>query len=338
MYPALQFWKTLVLSRHLKATPPPFHGYGWLANLLHAKKIIYVHYWFHKLTYIMLSWRYLRVVQLAWKSFPLINVSREYYLLLMTDTLYEHWWHTVTKLYWVHKLVEVLICHNNKVVVSNLSWEYCSLLITCVHSIYVVQLAWKSFPLINASWEYYLLLMTDTPHEHWWHTVTKLYWFINWLICHNKEVVSNLSWEHYCSLLITCVLLTSTAGSLMNLLQQVGTAYQCLHGYDLATSLRCFRSLPPRHRSSAWCLSHMARVYHSGERYREAAKLFREVHSIDPHRQDGVCKSDLLVLSRYFLIFGACDLCKSWRLCFLKYTLRVVILISPHCVDIRTIS
>ena len=200
MYPALQFWKTLVLSRHLKATPPPtFHGYGWLANLLHAKKIIYVHYWFHKLTYIMLSWRYLRVVQLAWKSFPLINVSREYYLLLMTDTLHEHWWHTVTKLYWVHKLVEVLICHNNKVVVSNLSWEYCSLLITCVHSIYVVQLAWKSFPLINASWDYYLLLMADTPHEHWWHTVTKLYWFINWLICHNKEVVSNLSWEYYCS-------------------------------------------------------------------------------------------------------------------------------------------
>ncbi|CAI8035891.1 Cell division cycle protein 27 homolog [Geodia barretti] len=80
----------------------------------------------------------------------------------------------------------------------------------------------------------------------------------------------------------------ASIGSLMNLLQQVGTAYQCLHGYDLATSLRCFRSLPPRHRSSAWCLSHMARVYHSGERYREAAKLFREVHSIDPHRQDGM--------------------------------------------------
>lgn len=73
----------------------------------------------------------------------------------------------------------------------------------------------------------------------------------------------------------------------MKLLQQAGVAYQCLHGYDLVTSLRCFRSLPPRHRSSAWCLSHMARAYHAGERYREAAKLFREVHSMDPHRQDG---------------------------------------------------
>lgn len=73
----------------------------------------------------------------------------------------------------------------------------------------------------------------------------------------------------------------------MSLLQQAGAAYQCLHSYDLVTSLRCFRSLPPRHRSSAWCLSHMARAYHIGERYRDAAKLFREVHSMDPHRQDG---------------------------------------------------
>ena len=80
---------------------------------------------------------------------------------------------------------------------------------------------------------------------------------------------------------------TVAVGALMTLLQQTGTAFQCLHGYNLATSLRCFRSLPSRHCGSAWCLSHMARAYHSSERYREAAQLFREVHSIDPHRQDG---------------------------------------------------
>lgn len=74
----------------------------------------------------------------------------------------------------------------------------------------------------------------------------------------------------------------------MKLFQQAGTAYQCLQNYDLVTSLHCFRSLPPRHRSSAWCLSQMARAYHAGERYREAAKLFREVHAMDPHRQDGM--------------------------------------------------
>ena len=74
----------------------------------------------------------------------------------------------------------------------------------------------------------------------------------------------------------------------MKLLQQIGAAYQCLHSYDLVTSLRSFRSLPPRHRCSAWCLGHMARAYHAGERYREAAKLFRDVHCIDPHRQDGM--------------------------------------------------
>lgn len=78
----------------------------------------------------------------------------------------------------------------------------------------------------------------------------------------------------------------------MGLLQQIGAAYQCLKNYDLVTSLRHFRSLPPRHRCSAWCLSHMASAYHVGERYKEAAKLFREVHSMDPHRQDGrgVCQ------------------------------------------------
>lgn len=89
-----------------------------------------------------------------------------------------------------------------------------------------------------------------------------------------------------------------TAGALMHLLQQVGTAYQYLHGYDLATSLRCFRSLPPRHRGSAWCLTQMARAYHCGERYCQAAKLFREVHSMDPHRQDGMG-----TLTGYFYTF-----------------------------------
>ena len=74
----------------------------------------------------------------------------------------------------------------------------------------------------------------------------------------------------------------------MRLLQHVGAAYQCLRGYDLVNSLRCFRALPPRHRCSAWSLSHMARAYHTGERFREAAKLFREVHTMDPHRLDGI--------------------------------------------------
>ena len=90
----------------------------------------------------------------------------------------------------------------------------------------------------------------------------------------------------------------------MKLLQQAGTAYQCLHNYDLVTSLRCFRSLPPRHCGSAWCLSLMARAYHAGERYREAAKLFREVHSMEPHRQDGgwwVCAYVLVGKKKNFL-------------------------------------
>lgn len=76
--------------------------------------------------------------------------------------------------------------------------------------------------------------------------------------------------------------------ALMQLLQAIGASYKALHSYDLLRAVKLFQSLPANHFNTPWVMSQVGKAYFAGEKFKEAAKAFEEVHLMDPHRQEGM--------------------------------------------------
>ncbi|KAL5489547.1 hypothetical protein EMCRGX_G018652 [Ephydatia muelleri] len=76
--------------------------------------------------------------------------------------------------------------------------------------------------------------------------------------------------------------------ALMQLLQAIGTCYKALHSYDLLKAVKLFQSLPTNHFNTPWVMCQVGKAYFAGEKFKEAAKVFEEVHLMDPHRQEGM--------------------------------------------------
>ncbi|XP_064389846.1 cell division cycle protein 27 homolog isoform X2 [Halichondria panicea] len=76
--------------------------------------------------------------------------------------------------------------------------------------------------------------------------------------------------------------------SLMQLLVKLGSAYHSLSLYNLGQAIEEFETIAPHHSGTAWVTSQLARAYFAGERFKQSAKLYGEVHAMDPHRQEGM--------------------------------------------------
>merc|ERR1719318_575230 len=78
----------------------------------------------------------------------------------------------------------------------------------------------------------------------------------------------------------------SSVSGLLQLLKQVGLAYQRLGHYNCKEAVRLLELLPPKHANSTWVLALLGKSYFELAEYREAVKMFSQVRERDPYRLD----------------------------------------------------
>merc|ERR1719228_1317024 len=78
----------------------------------------------------------------------------------------------------------------------------------------------------------------------------------------------------------------SSVSGLLQLLKQVGLAYQRLGHYNCKEAVRLLELLPPKHANSTWVLALLGKSYFELAEYREAVKMFAQVRERDPYRLD----------------------------------------------------
>lgn len=61
----------------------------------------------------------------------------------------------------------------------------------------------------------------------------------------------------------------------MNLLEQIGSAYQSLCNYNLGMAVQLFQSLPAHQQETAWVKGQMARAYFAGERFKKVCSTLQ---------------------------------------------------------------
>lgn len=79
-----------------------------------------------------------------------------------------------------------------------------------------------------------------------------------------------------------------SANALMQLLQELGKAYQALSQYDCQSSLELFSAIPPQHYNTGWVLCQVGRAHFELSDYQKAEKAFSEVRQIEPYRMEGM--------------------------------------------------
>merc|ERR1719481_1432850 len=78
----------------------------------------------------------------------------------------------------------------------------------------------------------------------------------------------------------------SSVSGLLQLLKQVGFAYQKIGHYNCKEAVRLLQCLPPKHANSTWVLALLGKSHFELAEYREAVKYFAMVRERDPYRLD----------------------------------------------------
>lgn len=96
-----------------------------------------------------------------------------------------------------------------------------------------------------------------------------------------------------------------SADGLMQLLQELGTAYLHLQHYELDEALSLLETkIPPHHFTSSWVQSVIALIHHERREYEDAVKIFAAIHKREPFRQQlmEIYSTDLWHLQRDTLL------------------------------------
>ncbi len=76
-----------------------------------------------------------------------------------------------------------------------------------------------------------------------------------------------------------------SADGLMNLLQNLGSAYLNLHQYESKEAIEILKSkIPSHHYSSSWVQSLIALAHHEQREYEDAVRVFQMIHKNEPYR------------------------------------------------------
>lgn len=79
-----------------------------------------------------------------------------------------------------------------------------------------------------------------------------------------------------------------SASGLIQLLQQLASAYQALSQYNCSEAISLFKQLPPHHYNTGWVLCQVGKAYFELCDYQNSEKVFSEARRIEGHRMEGM--------------------------------------------------